>query len=101
MSAARLTRNPLRVWRCDGCGEVRFPRPALCGRCGSRAFTAQEARDGVLEQATEQRGPDGASLRLGTVRTDAGPVVIARLLGGEPGDAVRVRVRRGAIEAAP
>lgn len=99
--SARLTRTPLEVWRCDGCGEARFPRPALCGGCAGRDFTPLPAPTGRLEQATEIGGADGEPLRLGTVRTDAGPVVVVRLLGGEPGDTVRLRRRGAAVEAAP
>jgi len=43
-------------------------------------------------------GPDGP-VTLGTVRTDAGPMVVARVADARPGAAVTLRVVDGAVEA--
>jgi hypothetical protein len=62
----------------------------MCRRCGSIEFAPERAADGTLEEATGS---------LGTVRTDAGPMVIARVVGARPGATVTLRVVDGAVEA--
>jgi hypothetical protein len=58
------------------------------------------APDGLLEGATTVAGAaDAEPVTLGTVRTSAGPVVIARVFGAQPGAAVALRVRDGVLEA--
>jgi uncharacterized OB-fold protein len=38
-----VRRHELLVQRCDGCGTLRFPPRAVCGRCRSRASSWQRA----------------------------------------------------------
>jgi hypothetical protein len=75
---------------CAGCGLAAWPVPAMCRRCGSLRFDEVPAPDGVLEEVA-----DG----LGTVRVGAGPMVLARVEGAAPGDAVALEVRDGALTA--
>jgi uncharacterized OB-fold protein len=58
---------------CSACGDAVFPPRALCPRCGGRAWTTEEAATGIVEELTERDGT-----RIASVRTDRGPVVIAR-----------------------
>jgi hypothetical protein len=78
------------VAACTGCGLAAWPRPAMCRRCGSLRFGSVAAPDGVLEEVAGG---------LGTVRVGAGPVVVARVEGAAPGDAVALEVRDGVLIA--
>lgn len=40
---AAVRRHELLLQRCDGCGTLRFPPRAVCGRCRSRASSWQKA----------------------------------------------------------
>src|SRR3954468_3888580 len=91
--------TPFAVSRCLRCGRSAWPAPAMCARCGSLDFEAEPAAEGLLEEATTAAGPDGEPVTLGTVRTAAGPVVIARVIGARPGGEVALRMREGALEA--
>ena len=71
----------------------------MCARCGGLEFAGEPAAGGTLESATTAAGPDGDAVTLGTVRTSAGPVVIARVIGARPGAEVALRVRESALEA--
>jgi hypothetical protein len=82
--------RPFAVSRCAECGLSAWPPPAMCRRCGSLGFAPEPAPGGTLEEATGS---------LGTVRTDAGPMVVARVAGAQPGAAVTLRVVDGALEA--
>ena len=82
--------RPFAVSRCVVCGLSAWPPPAMCRRCGSLGFAPEPAAGGMLEEATGS---------LGTVRTDAGPMVVARVAGARPGAAVTLRVVDGALEA--
>ena len=62
--------RPFAVSRCVECGLSAWPPPAMCRRCGSLGFAPEPALGGTLEEATGS---------LGTVRTDAGPMVVARV----------------------
>ncbi len=86
---------------CEGCGTAAFPRPLLCRACGGAAFREEPSADGTVEEATRLHRSPGRSheppVALGSVRTDAGPVVVARLAGGpEPGSRVRLELDDGA-----
>jgi uncharacterized OB-fold protein len=59
---------------CATCGAAAFPPRVICPRCGSIEWNATEARQGTVEAATENSG-----VRVATVRTDQGPLLIARL----------------------
>jgi uncharacterized OB-fold protein len=67
-----VTGVPVQV--CDACGRAVFPARALCPRCGGREHHEELARGGVAEQLTTHRR-GGA---IASVRTDLGPIVIAR-----------------------
>ena len=82
--------RPFAVSRCAECGLSAWPPPAMCRRCGSLEFAPEPAPAGTLEQATGS---------LGTVRTDAGPMVVARVVGARPGRSRDVAGRDGALEA--
>jgi uncharacterized OB-fold protein len=72
-----------KVFACIECGAADFPRRLMCPRCGSAGTREVAAASGTVEETTVVRrrpGMPGESLvRLATVRTDAGPRVIARL----------------------
>jgi len=82
------------VVRCARCGLAAWPAPALCRACGSRELPAEQAGTGLLEETTA-----ADPIVLGTVRTDAGPVVVARVEGASPGERVALRVDDGALTA--
>ncbi len=74
------------VFVCEACGRAVFPRRLLCPQCGGRGWREEPVEGGVLE-ALADRG----EVRLGAVRTTAGPLVIARVEGegeAEPGAGV-------------
>jgi uncharacterized OB-fold protein len=82
------------VVRCARCGLAAWPAPALCRGCGSRDLRAEQADMGVLEETTA-----ADAVVLGTVRTDAGPTVVARVEGASRGARVALRVEDGALTA--
>ena len=82
------------VVRCARCGLAAWPAPALCRGCGSRDLRGEQADTGLLEETTA-----ADPVVLGTVRTDAGPMVVARVEGASPGERVALRVDDGALTA--
>jgi len=58
---------------CTACGHAVFPPRVLCPHCSGREWEARET-DGVVEQLTERD-----RTRIASVRTQLGPVVIARV----------------------
>ena len=82
---------PFTVSLCSACGHVTYPPRILCPACGGAEWTRRLADTGVLEEVTVRRPvmkhrqlPWGSWLdqretRLGTVRTDLGPLVVARV----------------------
>ena len=73
----------LTVWECASCLLTVFPRRLGCPRCGSAEWQQRAAETGVVEEATLLRRVPGRALQtpisIGSVRLDAGPLVIARL----------------------
>jgi uncharacterized OB-fold protein len=80
----------LPIGRCRACGTVLFPQRAVCPRCWSTDLEETVTRRGTVEQVThrehrprEMRRPpvggwdDRVVVWLASVRTEAGPVVIA------------------------
>ena len=68
----------LQVQRCDRCVTSVFPDRLWCPGCGAQTLQHVPAGPGrVEEETTLRRATD--PVRLGTVRLDAGPLVIARL----------------------
>lgn len=83
----------VRIAACGECDRASYPDPLLCPHCGSSSWNYRSAESGVLESCTRTR--DGAW--LGTVRTDVGPVVVARLAAeAHVGDALLLG-RDGAV----
>ena len=96
----------LQIQRCERCGTSAFPDRLWCPRCGAGELRHLPAGPGNVEQETILRrppapAPDADPVRLGTVRLEAGPMVIARLaVGAGPGTRVRLeRVAEGAVWA--
>jgi uncharacterized protein len=75
--------SALHVFACVACGDMAFPARLLCPACGASEFAEVTVTHGVVEQVTVlHRRPGGHSGEpscIGTVLTDAGPRVIARL----------------------
>ena len=82
------------VARCARCGLAAWPAPALCRGCGSGDLRAEQADTGLLEETTA-----ADPVVLGTVRTDTGPMVVARVEGASPGERVALRLDDGALTA--
>jgi hypothetical protein len=97
--------TPLDIFVCDRCGRAAFPRRILCPDCGSAEWRRHEAGPGTVEEVTVlRRGPgrDYPGVRIGSVRLDEGPLVVARLEpGAAAGSRVRLRDDGGAPVAAP
>jgi len=76
---------------CAACGEAVFPPRALCPSCGGREWRTVEAGAGTVEETTERDG-----VRIASVRTDVGPIVVARATAGyAAGDVVRLESEGG------
>jgi uncharacterized OB-fold protein len=72
----------LEVQRCEACGVALFPDRLRCPTCGEPPTQRLPAGPGRVEEDTQVRRAQDQSpgaVRLGSVRLDAGPVVIARL----------------------
>jgi uncharacterized OB-fold protein len=87
-------KDGLTVWECAGCRRIVFPRRLLCPDCGSAAWRRRRAESGRVEEVTLVRRAPGRTLlapvRLGSVRLEVGPLVVARL---EPAASAGMRVR--------
>ena len=86
----------LRVAVCENDHAV-FPPRAVCPRCGSREWHGSPAGAGIAEQVTTHR----AGGQIASVLLDAGPVVVARADGIEPGSRVVLEDDQGRIIALP
>jgi uncharacterized OB-fold protein len=100
----------LELWACEQCGHVVFPRRLLCPRCGSAASRAVPAGEGVVRETTvrrrrvseDRREAHGdwrrvERVRLVSVETERGPVVVARAFEElAPGARVRLELESGA-----
>ncbi len=82
--------SELRILRCRRCATAWFPDRLWCGNCGADEFEHVACGAGRVEEVTAlRRGAEG--VRLGSVRLDLGPVVVARLCEGVDAGA-RVRL---------
>jgi uncharacterized OB-fold protein len=68
----------LQIQRCERCGTNAFPDRLWCPGCGAGELRHVPAGPGHIEEETTLRRPTNP-VRLGTVRLDTGPLVIARL----------------------
>jgi uncharacterized OB-fold protein len=90
----------LQIQRCEACGTHAFPDRLWCPGCGPGTLKHVPAGQGrVEEQTTLHRAAEPTT--IGTVRLEAGPVIVARLApGAQTGIEVRLeRTREGTIWA--
>src|SRR6185312_4314213 len=97
---ARGDMTDLRIQHCEACGTDAFPDRLWCPGCGVATLQHVPAGPGRVEQETTLRR-SAEPIRLGTVRLDSGPLVIARLAtGAKAGSRVRLeRTSEGTIWA--
>ncbi len=93
--------KPLAAGECTHCGHVAFPRLLLCPRCGGSKWKRRVLEAGTVEETTAVERMPGtdppAPVPIGSVRADAGPVVVARLEPGlRPGNRVELDDDSGA-----
>jgi uncharacterized protein len=92
--------SDLTIPQCANCGHSIWPPRLACPVCGAAEWNQKEASNGVVEDVTQAPGYDGKPTRLGTVRLDGGPPVIAAIdpeVGA--GDTVRLSLTDGALRA--
>jgi uncharacterized OB-fold protein len=90
----------LQIQRCEACGTNVFPDRLWCPGCGAGALQHVPAGPGRVEEETTLRR-SAQPTTLGTVRLEAGPLIIARLAtGAQAGTRVRLeRTAEGTIWA--
>jgi len=99
---------------CSRCGYAAYPPRILCPECSGAEWRRGLADSGVVEEITVRRPVskhrqlpwgnwlDQSETRLGSVRTDLGPVVVARVPeGAKPGDRVRLHAQASTAIALP
>jgi uncharacterized OB-fold protein len=84
--------SELQVQRCQRCGTSVFPDRLWCPGCGAGELRHVEAGPGRVEEETTLRR-SAEPVRLGTVRLDSGPLIIARL-ADRSGAGTQVRLER-------
>jgi uncharacterized protein len=96
-----VSRAGIPIWICRACGHAVFPQRLLCPNCGGADWREEAAERGALEELTEavfRTGGEHVTRRLASVRTDQGPVVIARVLDdAQRGAAVTLALSDGAV----
>jgi uncharacterized OB-fold protein len=94
--------SDFRVPACANCGHAIWPPRLACAVCGAAEWDQVDAPTGRLEDVTEAPGYDGESIRIGTVRLEPGPPVIAAVGGdAQAGDLVDLELVEGALHARP
>jgi uncharacterized OB-fold protein len=85
---------------CDECGAVQYPPREACVRCLSvqLAWKPQDGRGELIAETKLHHSLDAffrdkLPCRVGLVRLDAGPVVVAHVHDSLPHASVRVRVK--------
>ncbi len=90
---------------CETCGHASFPPRLACPRCHGSAWRQGSAAGGVIEHVTVVRrsaviDTAAGAPRIGLVRTDLGPLVLARLdAHGQPGSRVELSSEGRAVLA--
>ncbi len=85
---------------CTNCGHAIWPPRLACPVCGAAEWEDVPAPTGTLLDVTEAPGYDGEPIRLGTVKLDAGPPVIAGIDADvDPGETVSLHLADGALRA--
>ena len=91
------------VFRCVQCDHRVFPARFLCPKCHGDGFEAEVCASGVVTELTRSAlsGEEAGVYMLATVASDAGPVLIARVLDEavQRGDRVALVLRDGGIYA--
>jgi NAD(P)-dependent dehydrogenase (short-subunit alcohol dehydrogenase family)/uncharacterized OB-fold protein len=89
---------------CAGCGAIQYPPREACHRCLSVTlrWRTQDGAGTLLARTTLHHSNDlffreRLPWRLGMVKLDAGPTVVAHLHGDVAGDGAGQRVRIGAL----
>ena len=91
--------HPLVIERCATCEQATYPRRLACPVCGASTWTSEVAEGGVVEQVTIVRK---ASTLIASVRTDAGPMLVARVtVDVQAGARVVLQHRGQALWATP
>lgn len=71
--------------QCTHCGHTHFPPRAVCPRCWGEDFTRRRCTTAQIDETTTVgNGP----VRLATLRTDAGPLVVGQLGPNQDGGSV-------------
>ena len=99
LTAAAAQGNALQLQTCKDCGVTQYPPREACGTCLSdRLQWRQQAGGGellaqsILRHSNHPYFNERLPWRIGTIRLDAGPTVIAFLTDSVPGAPGRVRV---------
>ncbi len=99
LTAAAALGSRLHLQVCKDCGAAQYPPREACGSCLSERLQWREQPGGgvLLAQATLNHSnhlyfKERLPLRIGTIRLDAGPTVVAFLTGSVTGAQSRVRV---------
>ena len=91
------------VFRCVQCDHRMFPVRFLCPKCHGNEFEAEVCASGVVTELTRSAlsGEEAGIYMLATVASDAGPLLIARVLDEavQRGDRVALVLRDGGIYA--
>ncbi len=85
-------KGPLRVPICAVCAHAIWPPRPLCPACGSMTFNESPVVAGSVEETTAN-----VEHLIASVRSDAGPTIIARLQRSVPAGA-RVSLSTEAVE---
>jgi uncharacterized OB-fold protein len=80
---------------CATCGRVVFPARALCPSCAGAEWTTVDAERGTVEQVTERDG-----ISIVSLRSELGPVVIARCSGTPRPGSVMLLDHEGSVPTA-
>ncbi|MCM2563160.1 SDR family NAD(P)-dependent oxidoreductase [Lutimaribacter sp. EGI FJ00015] len=98
--AVMAAQGKFALQHCDECGAVQYPPREACAACLSSALSwkGTEPYGKLLAETRIQASPDPyfrerLPWRMGSVRLEAGPVVLAHLVGVGRGDRVKMELR--------